>query len=236
MRPVGFSTGAVAQSDFRGALETLVQSGFRDAIELSALREAELDPLLDGLPELDLREFRYVSIHAPSRLSEGLEEIVARRLLHEAEQGFPIILHPDVIRDYSLWIPFGDRLLIENMDRRKPIGRTADELAEVFQRLPDSSLCFDIGHARQVDSTMTEAYLILRDFGNRLRQLHVSEVTTASRHDRLSYTSIVAFRQVAHRIPADVPLILETPATSETLQDEIAKARSALPLSSSVAA
>jgi hypothetical protein len=48
MRPIGFSTGARALSDFRLALEEL-QGQVTDSIELSALRYPELRPLLHAL-------------------------------------------------------------------------------------------------------------------------------------------------------------------------------------------
>ncbi|HEX3683707.1 MAG TPA: hypothetical protein VHU83_14320 [Bryobacteraceae bacterium] len=77
---------------------------------------------------------------------------------------------------------------------------------------------------------MTEAYLILREFGPRLRQVHVSEVNARSKHDPLSYTSILAFREVAHLIPESVPLILETPVLESEMVHEIGKVRESLPL------
>ncbi len=116
------------------------------------------------------------------------------------------------------------------MDKRKPIGRTAGELGRIFEQLPDATFCFDIGHARQCDPTMTEAYLILREFGSKLRQVHVSEVNTRSKHDLLSYASILAYREVAQMIPAKAPLILETPVAEDQIEAEIAKVRKALPL------
>jgi hypothetical protein len=115
------------------------------------------------------------------------------------------------------------------MDKRKPTARTAPELACVFDELPEASLCFDIGHARQVDSTMTEAHFILKHFGNRLRQVHVSEVNTRSKHDPLSLASILAFREVASLIKEDVPLILETPVGENQLWLEMERASEALP-------
>jgi len=81
---------------------------------------------------------------------------------------------------------------------------------------------------------MTEAYLILREFGARLRQVHVSEVNTRSKHDPLSYASILAYQEVAHLIPANVPLILETPVGAELIEAEIAKTRIALPMTRQV--
>jgi hypothetical protein len=95
------------------------------------------------------------------------------------------------------------------MDRRKPIGRTLEELNIIFEKLPEAMFCFDIGHARQCDTTMTEAYRILREYSKRLCQVHVSEVNTVSRHDPLSFAAILAFAQVADLIPPWVPLILD---------------------------
>jgi hypothetical protein len=198
-------------------------------IELSALREHELIPMLDAIPGLDLSGFAHVSIHAPSQAEPAWEAALCSRLDDEGIRGCPIVVHPDAIVDFGLWRELGSIVCIENMDKRKPIGRTAEELAVVFDQLPDASLCFDIGHARQVDLTMTEAYLILREFGSKLTQVHVSEVNTRSKHDPLSYSSILAFREVARLIPEHVPLVLETPVTDEKMDAEIDKVRQALP-------
>ena len=143
---------------------------------------------------------------------------------------WPIVLHPDTIHDFSAWRVFGRQLAIENMDRRKPIGRTLEELNLIFEKLPDAMLCFDIGHARQCDTTMTEAYRILRAYSNRLCQVHVSEVNTASRHDPLSFAAILAFAEVANLIPCSVPVILESRVTQDQIEAEIEKAQKALPV------
>ena len=82
-----------------------------------------------------------------------------------------------------------------------------------LKSFPDAMLCFDIGHARQCDTTMTEAYRILREYSGRLCQIHVSEVNTASHHDPLSFAAILAFSEVADLIPDHVPLILEARVT-----------------------
>jgi hypothetical protein len=61
----GFSTGALALGDFRRALR-LLQSVDADAVELSALRETELPDLMQAAGDLDLGQFQYVAVHAPS--------------------------------------------------------------------------------------------------------------------------------------------------------------------------
>jgi hypothetical protein len=229
MRPIGFSTGALAYGDFARGLDMVRQHGLQ-VVELSALRQTELIPMLNAIPQLDLADFHYVSIHAPSCFEPSWEATLCSRLRDQIDNRWPIVVHPDVINDFGLWRELGELVCIENMDKRKPIGRTARELASVFRELPLATFCFDIGHARQVDPTMTEAYLILREFGPRLRQVHVSEVNSRSKHDALSYASMVAFREVAQLIPEQVPLILETPVSENDMGPEIDKVREALPL------
>lgn len=229
MRPIGFSTGALAYEDFRRGL-AMTRTAACAAVELSALRRPELFPLLESLNALDLTGFDYISIHAPSHFESTWEALMWEGLREESWRNWPIVVHPDALYDFSLWREFGTLLCVENMDKRKPIGRTARELSWIFEQLPDASFCFDIGHARQCDPTMTEAYLILREFGSKLRQVHVSEVNTRSKHDPLSYASILAYQEVSHLIPENVPLILESPLAADQIEGEIAKVRLAVPL------
>ena len=227
MRLIGFSTGALARADFKLALFELKRKAV-NSVELSALRFPELRPLLESLGKLELHQFRYISLHAPSHF-QGDEEIETAELLRRfAPPSWPIVIHPDSIKHFEVWRAFGNRLAIENMDRRKPVGRTADELRQIFAMLPDATLCFDLGHARQFDTTMTEAYRILRLFGNRLCQLHVSEVNSASQHDRLSFAAILAFEQVANLIPESIPVILESRVAPRDIDLELARAKQAL--------
>jgi len=228
MRPIGFSTGAIALSDFRLGMSVLRQKGVA-IVELSALRQFELAPLASALEDLDISDFTYVSVHAPSQLEPEMEKEAISLLEKAAERSLPIIIHPDAITDFGLWTSFGNLLLVENMDKRKPLGRTAFELAGIFDKLPDALLCFDLGHVRQVDPTMSEAALILQLFGDRMRQLHVSEVNTRSTHDPLTAGAIGAFNRISHLIPDEVPVILESSVSEDQIETEISLARKALP-------
>jgi hypothetical protein len=227
MRPIGFSTGALAFADFRRGVNLLMKKNIRFA-ELSALRQAELDPLCSGIPELDLSTFLYISIHAPSKIERTEEGSVVEKLLALAQRGWPIVLHPDAVHDFSLWQKIGNLLCVENMDKRKPTGRTVQELHRIFKFLPDAKFCFDIGHARQVDPSMKVAHFILKEFGHKLTQVHLSEVNTCSRHDALSYASILAFREVAEMIPENIPIILESTIPASQIDAELVRARESL--------
>ncbi len=227
MKCIGFSTGALARNDFRRALQMLSDKDV-SAVELSALRQNELAPLVEQLDQLKLGGFQYISFHAPSAMEPAFEPMALELLEQVAARNWPIVVHPDAMHTPGKWANLGDCLCIENMDKRKPIGQTAKSLAEIFQLLPNASLCFDIGHARQVDPTMSEAWTILQHFHNRIKQLHVSEVNSQSQHDRLSIESVLAFKRVSHLLPADVPIILESRVEESEINEEVQNALDAL--------
>ncbi len=231
MQPLGYSTGALALSDFRVALDLLKVQPV-DAVELSAIRESELLPLLRSLDDLDLSRFAYVSIHAPSRFSPQAEGWIFQDLYDARRHGWPIVVHPDTLNHDPDWRLFGSQLCIENMDKRQRAGQTVKELELLFERFPNASFCFDIGHARQVDTSMIEAYKMLKAFGPRLRQIHVSEVNSRNKHDRLSFVSILDFQEVAHLIPPDIPIIIESIVSGDQIAAEIDQVRKALALTS----
>jgi hypothetical protein len=220
MDTIGFSTGSLARGDVRAALE-LLDPRRTGAVELSALRTYELGPMLESIPHLPLAGYRHIAVHAPSTFDARDEQVIAESLLPVAKRGWLIVLHPDAIYDHVLWRPFGDRLCIENMDRRKSCGRTVEELGPVFERLPQASFCFDVAHARQCDTSMTEAYRLLSAFGDRLEQVHVSELDADSHHVRLTRTGIRACQEIADFVPVHVPVIIEALVEPHELDAEI---------------
>lgn len=228
MERIGFSTGSLAASDFRSAL-ALLRGGSTNAVELSALRLHELEPLLDAIPSLELSRFAHVSVHAPSGYDAHEEPEIASALRELAlQRGWPIVLHPDGIHRIEHWRGFGPLLCIENMDLRKAWGRNAEELRAVFESLPDASLCFDVAHVRQFDSSMTEALRILQEFGGRLVEIHISDLQADSRHTRLTRAAITAYQGIAKLIPSTIPVIVEAPTTPEQMEEEVARALEAL--------
>ena len=147
-----------------------------------------------------------------------LRKLVEKLALH-------IVVHPDAIHDHKLWQSFGDKLCVENMDHRKPIGRTADELDAVFEKLPKARLCFDIGHAHEIDRGMSVGYEILRRYRNRIAHVHASEVSDDCEHRAFSASSHAAFMKVADMIPKTAPVILETDVPENRVGGQLKEAR-----------
>jgi hypothetical protein len=225
MRPIGFSTGALARGDFVRGIELQRGQGAR-AIELSALRDHELEPLVAAVEELDLEGFHYVSVHAPSKL-RSLEEGRVFELLARLPESWPIIVHPELLITPDCWRSLGSRLCLENMDNRKTEGRTAPEMRRLFERYPDATFCLDVGHARQIDPTMAVALTMLFEFGDRLAQVHVSDVGPLGEHMPVKKLATWAFRRVAKRIPEEVPLIIESVVGEADIQRELLAVRAA---------
>jgi len=217
---IGFSTGAISKGDFHTALSILRRHSI-EAVELSSLREAELRPLMEAVPDLDVSGFTYVSIHAPSKRTAMSDRDVVRLLRPAADKHWPIIIHPDAVEDFSAWRALGETVLVENTDGRKAVGRYASELTNTFALLPEARFCLDLGHARQIDPTMTEAHRMLVAFGDRLAQLHVSEVDSACKHRAIGGGASLAYRSLFRAERIEVPAILESPVSSADVAAEI---------------
>jgi hypothetical protein len=221
MRPIGFSSGALAKGDYQLGID--LQRAIRTtAVELSALRENELAPLIAAIPSLDLAQFSYVSLHAPSKL-KTLSERELLDALRQIPKEWPVVVHPDLIQNIGEWRQLGSQLCIENMDDRKPTGRTVAELKFIFEQLPDAGFCFDAGHARQIDPTLAVAINMLKQFGDRLRQLHISEVGAFGEHLPVSNFVKGELRRVVKFIPRECPVILESIVSPTAMESELSK-------------
>ncbi len=221
MPKLGFSTGSIAKSNYKLALEILENINGIECIELSALRENELEGLINSLDTLNLSKYSYISFHAPSKINTLKEIDLIKYLEKVLDRNYNIVVHPDIIVDFDNWKNFGKNLCIENMDKRKSIGRTFIELSNIFEKLPNASLCFDIAHAYQVDSSMIDSIDILNAFKEKIKQIHVSEVNSESRHETLSLESVLAYKNVSQFISKDIPIIIESILNEKEISHEI---------------
>ncbi len=219
---VGYSTGSLAKGNFIDALDILSSiPNSTSAIELSTLREHELPMLIAALPKLDLHRYKYISVHAPSKLVDFSEDDVITYLLEIAKYNFPIIIHPDIIVNFDKWLVLGNLLCIENMDKRKAIGRTSIDLQMIFDRLPNARFCLDLAHAKQVDPSMAECATMLRMFRDKLIQFHISDVTSDCNHVPINLEAIASYRKIAKLVPTNLPFIIESPVSKDYFVKEI---------------
>ena len=205
---IGFSTGALERGDFKSAVRWLLKNNVQ-SVELSALRVDELEPLVNALDSLPINQFKYVSFHAPSSFPKEAEKKVVELLEQVAKHDWNIIVHPDVIRTPRLWKQFNSHLLIENMDRRKTVGRTVNELDKIFKELPGARLCLDLAHARQLDTTLTLLTHLVSHYHNRIGQIHISELDSHCRHQPMSNAAVNDYKKFAKHFKS-LPVIIES--------------------------
>src|SRR5918997_2639497 len=209
--PLGASTGYMSAS--RGdwpamVTEALETSAF--ATELAALSEGELPGLeayLATEPELP---FAYLSVHAPVKHLRMAESELVRRLCRLAPLVDGIVVHPDAMDDPRAYRPLGSCLVRENMDARKPTGRTVAELAPYFAALPDAGFCLDVAHVLSVDGSMEAGERLLDAFAGRLRPPPGSPGGDGFRPTPPTLQHEGRHAELLRRCP-DVPWILEAP-------------------------
>jgi hypothetical protein len=205
--PLGASTGVVGRG---GDWCEHVRAACRissHAVELAALEAAELPSLIGFLADRPRLPFRYVSVHAPVKGVTQTDDERARELMRLPLAVRSVVVHPDLIGDPAPYRALGRRLVIENMDDRKAVGRTAAELAPLFAELPEAGFCLDIAHAHTVDPSMRVATELLDRFCGRLREVHVSSIRDGV-HVELTPEDEALFASHLGRC-RDVPWILE---------------------------
>ena len=209
--PLGASTGYMAdqRGDWFRQVE-LAREVSPFAIELSALSEPELPSLIEFLDSGPNLPFRYVSIHGPSKNLLGDEKKLVAELATLAKHANAVVMHPDTIEDPSIYRDLGHKLLLENMDARKQSGRYPQELAPLFDQLPDAGFCLDVPHAWSIDQTMEVAGELLDAFGSRLRHVHLSSLSPDLHHVPLTVADEERFSPTLKRC-LDVPWIFEAP-------------------------
>jgi hypothetical protein len=115
-----------------------------------------------------------------------------------------------VIRNHSLWQQFGSQLLIENMDRRKSVGRTPGELDRLFRLLPEARMCLDFAHARQIDTTLTLLSQLIARFSSRIAEIHISELDSWCQHQPMSAGAVKDYQVFASHFSDSLPVIIES--------------------------
>lgn len=216
---IGVSTGALFPLNIKEAVELLNKKEIEiDAIELSSLRDNSLDYVLNTIPELDLSKYKYISFHAPSKLNILTEDLLIEKLQPIYENGWNIVIHPDIMVNPVAWNCFEEKLLLENMDSRKREGQYLDFFKRLKTHCIDHfNLCFDIAHAIEVDpmAILPEEFLHECKCFTNIKQIHISAIDGNCKHRKIDeytfkeYTYI--FSNSYDEELWDLPFIIESP-------------------------
>ena len=205
----GIATGAflAERDDWALSLARAVSEEW-PFLELTAGEERRLETLVPVLRDdaSTLLKFRRVSIHAPVRFRTSAG--AAASTIAAAAADFEVVFHPDVYGDETWLEQLGSKVVFENMDRTKATGQTAADLRPLFDRFPQAGFCLDVAHTRTVDPTLALAHDLLDNFGDRLRQLHVSGIESDGTHRPTTAADLDLYQPVLDRCTA-VPWLLE---------------------------
>lgn len=157
------------------------------AIEISYVVSSRLKEKLDREDIEKIKQFEYISIHAPVLISDdpkiwirypSLEGgIIIDELLKIAKviKADTILFHPDLVDDFR-WLnnKVGDLLSFENMDSKKSFGKTVKDLEAVFIEAPNAKWVCDVNHIYTIDPSMKLSKEFHTAFKDRLCHYHLS--------------------------------------------------------------
>lgn len=122
MRIIGFNSGSLYHSvhPISKKMMDIVRSTKANAIELG-YSTTDRTEQLKNLEISDFQGFSYVSIHAPSNFTyrknkETQETLDLIRMSHEKFNFSAVVLHPDLVEDWSVFENYNLPFAFENMD------------------------------------------------------------------------------------------------------------------------
>jgi len=176
---LGFSTGCLYKTR-KSILEIikLIADIGCNAIELAFLDIDELNTL-DDLIKGTFRAFEYVSFHAPALDFIYQDEKVTKDLLDKIQRAYNnfnleiVVIHPDRIASWEVFNNFSISPAIENMDNRKPVGKTVRSLQDLFNRY-EMDMVLDLMHCYTNDKSMNLARELSVNFKDKIKEIHLS--------------------------------------------------------------
>jgi len=76
-----------------------------------------------------------------------------------------------------------------------------------------------LAHARQVNPTLGIARELIREYGKKIVQFHLSELDVKSHREPLSMAAVWAIREIGHLLPC--PVILESMVQPSEIDSEL---------------
>jgi len=188
MVAIGFSTGCLYREGM--SYENMIR--FYESVGASAIELGfnRLQTLKSFEPTKKvasaLKGFEYVSIHAPFVDFKYIKDKKTAEVLAKLEaicEKLPVktvVMHPDVVRDFSYLSSRDLPIAFENMDLGKNFGNKLEDI----QKLAKDGFGFvlDLQHAYENDSSMAVINGLIRVMGKRIRQIHISGQTSNENH------------------------------------------------------
>jgi hypothetical protein len=225
MRKIGFSHGVLFKlHDVNKELNIrLLQNCGANAIEINCHSHKDLAFLPALLPYI--QSFEHVSLHAPCDVRYDCNEntkILLKKLknFYIRSGAELIVVHPDLVDDWSVFDKFKMKWAIENMDDRKKNFKDVNDLKLFFNEYREWSLVLDLGHCNSNDKSMILAEDLIREFQDRIVEIHLSGYKKF--HDplyRTKQTEIIKYCQNL-AVPIIIESVFEVDDGFEGVQEE----------------
>lgn len=172
---------------------------------------------IEALREDSLEEFSWVSLHAP-KYKYGYDEESKNifeqiKQINEIRKLDLVVVHPDLVKDFSFFEGLDLPIAFENSDHRKPSYKNVEDMIKITEQYPEFSVCIDVNHAWTIDRSMKLAGSFFDNLWNRIEEIHVSG------YDSIEDIHYPLYKTLQPEIVGairnkSIPLIIESAATS----------------------
>ncbi len=212
---IGFNTGSFykfIQPISKEAIDICKEVGC-NAIELGGGTPKRIF-LLKKINTQDLKSFDYVSLHAPGEIKYK-NDVQTKKILdaiQEADDRFNfkcVVLHPDLVEDWSIFNNYNFKLAIENNDNTRLLYKSFNSIKPLFSNKLIKRLILDLNHCYTNDKTMDLAGKMYSKFKNKICELHISGyINKKENHEPLYITKQ---KEIINSIPnKSLPIIIES--------------------------
>ena len=238
-RPIGLTTGAVHSwtDNLEEQLAIMRRVGMQ-AIEIIFPHPQSLDEEISNQAETWVRTRSYVSIHAPfyedsTRTpmvydhDERTRKTIARLESWQRRLGAKaIVLHQDLVKDWSLLNASALRLALENLPQDQAVSIEA--IKEVMKNQKPKSIVLDTAHALTYNDEMIKT--LINEFKNTIQHIHLSDRRFSTYHQRVRDHEQIRFCTNTEKFAAirelQTPIIIEVSIKDkkndlENLKEEI---------------
>ncbi|MFH1427317.1 MAG: hypothetical protein ABIG60_02195 [Patescibacteria group bacterium] len=176
---LGFSTGffyKFGQPMSREAILICKKLGCK-AIELCGVMPERIN-LLKNIKKIYLQNFKYISLHSSGlmKYKNNKKTKLMLEIIQEAHNRLNfncVIIHSDLIEDWTVFKNYTFPIAVENMDLMKKSGKTPRSFKKILAN-EKIKLVLDLNHCYTNDKSMKLAEEFYHNFKNQICEIHLS--------------------------------------------------------------
>jgi len=215
---LGFSTGVLHRScNVKEAIKIIKDIGCK-TVELGFARYERIEQgQLDYIGANDLDGFDYVSLHAPKisygNNNETRELFVKIERLNKERPIDLVVVHPDLVQDFTIFDNVSFKVGFENMDKHKLFFKHPDELEKVIKMNDSWKIVLDVNHIYTNDKSLKSTAEFYEKLGDRIAEFHLSGYVEL--HDSLYQTKQIEIIRAIDNF--QTPIIVESVLSPDTI-------------------